>query len=67
MGSKIRRIAMVKKWEYKVVEIASVTSEKEEEEMLNQCGEEGWELVAVTIDVYVSDSTQAFFKRERAQ
>jgi len=65
---------MSKKWEYLVKDIGLVMEEdskvfrhhrasnEEEQSLLCNMGEEGWELVAVKVS---PDTTTSYFKRER--
>ena len=66
---------MVKKWEYKVVDLdyqtdqggnlKAVSRDDLREELLNSLGQEGWELVAIaTYSGEDSEATTAYFKRE---
>lgn len=59
---------MPKKWEYLVVKLG-LTENKEVQKYLNDCGENGWELVAVTPYVGTEDncfeSRTAYLKKEK--
>jgi hypothetical protein len=47
----------MKKWEYKIVALKTLSSLEDRERILNKFGEEGWELVNI-------DHPVAYFKRE---
>jgi len=55
----------MKKYEYKVIEFSN--SIDMQNHFLNQCGDEGWELVSVTPAVYTGGTmiaAKAYMKRE---
>ena len=60
---------MAKKWEYFVVELG-LESLDVVQKHLNDCGENGWELVAITPYVGTEDSCfesrTAYFRREKS-
>ena len=56
---------MLEKWEYKILGFSFIPG-KEPEAPLNQLGQQGWELVAVTMPSEFSGiySCMAYFKRK---
>ena len=59
---------MAKKWEYLAV-VLGLTANEKVQKYLNDCGEDGWELVAITPYVGTEDSCfesrTAYLKREK--
>jgi len=41
---------MLKKWEYRAIQVGLYRSEARNEQQLNTLGDEGWELVTVAVE-----------------